>query len=188
MFLVIAIVTSLVAWCTRGATLARRIARRLCGGDSWQLGLPLGQAALPVALMDRTHRAPPQPQVLRRAQQGSGSLDVVVIVDEGDSEPSELDRPAVLQPGADVGRRAIVRIVPKGVPHHDVDEAGRQLCRFADAAGSPVPEVAVLFGTADAAVRRFAIGENYDMVVPLGNRTPPAVSRKRSASQTPTST
>ena len=122
------------------------------------------------------------PLVLRRAEQGLGSLDVVVIVD-GDAGPLEAPRPALLRPGADVGRRLIVRVLPEGSHRHDVRAAGRQLSRYADTVGAPAAGAALFFGTSDEAVRRFALGDDYDVVLHLGSETGPEVGCDRAASQ-----
>jgi hypothetical protein len=123
-----------------------------------------------------------QPRVLRRAQQGRGTLDVLV-VDDGPLGPSDGARPALLQPGADVGRRMIVRVLPDDSPRRDAEAAGRHLCRYAEAVGTPAAGAAVPFGTSNAAVRRFAIGGDYDVVLPLGNESRTEVGCNPAASR-----
>jgi hypothetical protein len=131
----------------------------------------------------RVFSTPHGPRVLRRAQRGDGTLDVVVVVDDGNFEPSGGPRPALLRPGADVGRRLIVRVLPEGTHRHDAQVAGRQLGRYADAVGTPAAGAAVFFCTSDAAVRRFAIGDDYDVVLHLGSETIPKIDCDGAASR-----
>jgi hypothetical protein len=121
----------------------------------------------------------PRPRILRRAQRGRGTLDVVVVVD-GETQGA---RPALLRPGADVGRRTVVRVLPEGSRRHDVHAVGRQLGRYADSVGTPAAGAALFFGTSDEAVRRFALGDDYDVVLHLGSETDPEVGCDRAASQ-----
>ncbi|MGQ0805303.1 MAG: hypothetical protein ACT4PI_15745 [Actinomycetota bacterium] len=131
----------------------------------------------------RIFSIPHGPLVLRRAQQGDGTLDVVVVVDDGNSEPSEGALPALLRPGADVGRRLIARVLPEGTHRHDAQVASRQLGRYADSVGAPAAGAAVFFGTSDAAVRRFALGDDYDVLLHLRSETIPKIDCDGAASQ-----
>jgi hypothetical protein len=89
--------------------------------------------------------------------------------------PLEAPRPALLRPGADVGRRLIVRVLPEGTDRHDVRAAGHQLSRYADTVGAPAAGAALFFGTSDEAVRRFALGHDYDVVLHLGSEPGPEI-------------
>jgi hypothetical protein len=159
----VALVVALAGWLAFSAVLSWFMAHRGYDRSAWLVvSLLLGPVALVLVVDELLEANPRRPDTIKRAQPGSGEVDMLVIPAGDELGAARLAMDAF---GHRLRRLVVARVLPYDGPTDFEAAAVHRLRRDARALARPSAGLAVLFGPPARAIADFAVEEGFTVVV-----------------------
>jgi hypothetical protein len=160
---IVALIVALAGWLGFSAVLSGVMAQRGYDRTPWLVvSLLLGPVALVLVVNELLEANPRRPETIKRAQPGSGEVDMLIILAGDEVGAARLAMDAF---GHRLHRVVVARVLPYDGPTDLEAAAVHRLRRDAMTLARPSTGLAVLFGPPASAIADFAVEYGFTVVV-----------------------